>query len=447
MSKSDISQTGRSTRRNFLEAVGLGAAGVVGGGALARTAGAVGLPGHLPQDTERIDAWLRDVAHQATSRGTTSGGYRESVAQFAELLDSDGIVRMYVTEMIDQVPEEHKTIHNVTELLRALDHIVQTAPAYDADPAKRNTFPVSTLFVYMMYTPAGIAGFTNRALNGALRVILKEWCAFLDSAASRSVLNTGPHGWLSPSAVKLNKLDEFVIPDKNAPHWGFKSFNDYFHRQVRPDLRPVDSADDPKVIVSANDGTVFQIERDAKESDRFWTKSQPYSLVHILDNHPAAASFVGGDVMQSFLSGDNYHRWRAPIGGTIVEARIVNGLMFSELHQQGFDQTGGTYSQGYEASVNTRGLVLIDSGDPTLGTVCVVPIGITEISSISIQVEVGQTVKKGEELGYFSYGGSSMCLIFQPGAVQRFTVKAPAAGGDPDGGPPIKVNAQIAVAN
>ncbi len=40
-----------------------------------------------------------------------------------------------------------------------------------------------------------------------------------------------------------------------------------------------------------------------------------------------------------------------------------------------------------------------------------------------------------------------MCLVFQPGTIQRFTVDAPKPGGNPDDGPPIRVNAQVAIAN
>jgi hypothetical protein len=38
------------------------------------------------------------------------------------------------------------------------------------------------------------------------------------------------------------------------------------------------------------------------------------------------------------------------------------------------------------------------------------------------RAEVGERVKKGKELGYFSYGGSSLSLVFQRGAIDRFTV-------------------------
>jgi phosphatidylserine decarboxylase len=305
---------------------------------------------------------------------------------------------------------------------------------------------MSSLFVYMMFTPAGEAAFRNENFNDAIRYILQDWCDFLDSPESQYVLNTGEFGWLSPSAYAYNKLDEFVIPDRDAPHWGFESFNDYFHRQVKPDLRPVAQPNNPKVIVSANDGTVWDIQRNVKYSDTFWIKSQPYSLVDILAHHPLTDQFVGGDVFQSFLSGANYHRWRAPISGTVIYAEVIDGLMFSELHSLGFDSNAGTMSQGYETAVNTRGLVIIQSPDPVVGMVCVIPVGITEISSVTIQVEVGQTVDKGEELGYFSYGGSTLALVFQPGAIKKFLYPSPPPP-DHNGGATILVNSQIAEAN
>lgn len=183
-----------------------------------------------------------------------------------------------------------------------------------------------------------------------------------------------------------------------------------------------------------------------KEQDRFWVKGQPYSLRNMLAGSAYADRFIGGDVFQSFLSGANYHRWRAPIGGTIRSAEVVAGLMFSDAESAGPDPTAATYSQGYETSVNTRGLVYIESDEPKIGLVCVMPVGITEISSVTIQVRRGDRVKKGQELGFFPYGGSSMALVFQPGAIREFTVLDNTSG-NPDDGPPIDVNAQIAVAN
>lgn len=407
------------------------------------------LAGYLPADRDCVDQWQRALVREVIARkGDGVRHHARSVQELAGLIRSDAIVRMYVTEMIDQVPDSHRAIRTVDQLLDAIDHILGQAPSYDPDPAKQNFFPFYSLFLYMMYTRAGEAAFRNEALNEALRAILDQWCNYLESPQSRNVLNETEHGWLSPSARKYCSLDEFVIPDRQAPHWGFQSFNDFFHRQIRPECRPIADPDDPRVIVSPNDGAVYRLARDVRESDRFWVKGQPYSLADMMDNSPLAGRFVGGDVLQTFLAGNDYHRWRAPIGGHVREARRVPGLMFSQLRSLGFHPGDPSkLPQGYDSCVNTRGLVFIESEEPSIGMVCVVPVGITEVSSVTISVEVGQQVRKGDELGYFSYGGSSLCVVFEKGAIERFSVAPPAAAAsDGAGAVPVKVNAQIALA-
>ena len=402
--------------------------------------------GYLPRNRAAVDAWQVKLARRLEER--RAKGERivsPSVAALARLIEGDGIVRMYVTQMIDQVLPQYKHIHDVGELLAALDEITKTAPEYSRNPADQNFFPVSTLFTYMMMTRGGEDAFRNQAFNGAIRAILQEWCAFLDSAESRYVLNEGEQGWLSQPAFEQNKLYEFVIPDRAAPHWGFASFNAYFHRQIRAELRPIAAPDHPKVIVSANDGTVVTYVSDVQALAKFWLKGQPYSLVNMLNGSEHTERFLGGDVFQSFLSGADYHRWHSPIAGVVRSAQVVDGLMFSDAESAGADPTAATFSQGYEASVNTRGLVFVESGDPTIGMVCVIPIGITEISSVRLAVKAGDRVEKGAELGWFSYGGSSLALVFQCGAIDRFTVPQNASGNQDDGAP-IFVNAQIAIA-
>lgn len=400
--------------------------------------------GYLPRRRAAADAWIRDLRAHLAAAGVK--GHRPlvapSVVALAALIEADGIVRMYVERMIHEVPPEtppESRVSGIPELLAALDHIVTTAPLFTSG----NTFPMSTLFTYMMMTPAGEAAFRDVRWNEGIRRVLKEWCAFLDSSDSLYVIT--PQEWLSPEAYWQNKLFEFVIPDRSAPHWGFASFNDYFHREIKLDFRPLAGPGDSKVIVSSNDGKVYSIARNVKAQDKFWAKGQPYSLANILDNEHVER-FIGGDVFQSFLSGADYHRWRAPVSGVVRQARIVNGLMFSDAESAGFDPTAGTYSQGYQASVNTRGLVFIESDDPAIGWVCVIPIGITEISSVTITTQIGAHVEKGDELGYFSYGGSTLALVFQPGAIDHYTVADRSPDENPDNGPPIRVRGQIAVA-
>ena len=399
--------------------------------------------GQLPRDPRVLDAWTRQRRAELNGAPIQSRG----VLAFAALLERDPILRMYTAQMIEEVPPEHRAVDNTAQLLEALDRITRTAPAYNLDPTKRNAFPMSALFAYMMMTPAGAAAFRDRAFNHALKGILSDWCAYLDSPASTTVLNEGDDGWLCPYAWQDMKLWEFQV-DLRLPHGGFRSYNAFFHRHLRPSARPLAAPDDPKVIVSPNDGNLVTIARGVKAQDKFWLKGEPFSLMDMLAHSPFVERFVGGSVFQSFLSGANYHRWHAPISGIVREARVVDGLMFSEAESAGFDPNAGVLSEGYDATVNTRGLVFIESPDPKIGMVCMIPVGITEISSITLGVKVGDSVKKGEEIGYFSYGGSSMAIAFQRSAIDHFTTPTPPSLPvvDPSSGPPVLVNAQIAVA-
>ncbi|ELP95901.1 phosphatidylserine decarboxylase family protein [Pseudomonas syringae pv. aptata] len=380
------------------------------------------IPGHLPQVRIQVNTFLTDIKEELSDTPSGSEGWSVPVQALEDLLAQDPIIRMYVSDMFMQVPEEHRVVSCVSELLVALELISTRAPVYSSDPARANFFPVSTLFVYMMMTPAGQAVFRIKAFNDCIRVILKSWCIYLDSPQSRDVLHTGDTGWLSPSSCARHNMDEYLIPDRSDPHWGFDSFNAFFHRKIKPECRPVSEPGNTKAIVSANDGTLYKVAHGVKDTDQFWIKSQPYSLEHMMAGDPLAHLFQGGTVFQSFLDGRNYHRFQSPIAGTIKKVVKIEGLMFSNAESAGEDLTAGTYSQAYMTCVNTRCLVFVESTDPDVGTICLIAVGLSEVSSISASVDVGQCVEKGDELGYFSYGGSSICLLFQAGKIREFTI-------------------------
>lgn len=431
------------------------------------------LAGYAPKDPKKLNNILGILLSKVRTSNLQNQEYKPSVQALRDLLNEPENLglKLKVESMITEgliihqkyEPNVDYRISSTDDMLDALNYIIQHAPEYLPE-VSHSAFPMSGLFVYMMYSISGTVVFRDSLFNNSLRAILQEWCAYLDSPESLYVVVNYPDNpkkmigsWLSPESYIHNNLEEFVTEEakiKDPLHWGFTSFNDFFHRQIIPICRPVDGVGNKRVIVSANDGNVYRIARNVKLEDTFWLKNQSYSLVNMLNSSKFVNRFVGGDVLQTFLNGNDYHRWRSPISGTVVEAQLVPGYMFSELRSEGFDPSAGTYSQVYQANVNTRGLVFIKSDDPVIGMVCVIPIGITEISSVDIQVRAGQRIEKGDELGWFSYGGSSMCLVFQPGAIEKFTVVSPpeetdAAGNlatNYDNGPYVRANAQIAIA-
>jgi phosphatidylserine decarboxylase len=279
-----------------------------------------------------------------------------------------------------------------------------------------------------------------------LKKILTVWCDFLSSPNSLYVLNDSDTGWTSETARRAIGIEQYRH-DPADPHWGFTSWNDFFTRRFHEDARPVADPDDDSVIVSACESTPYSIKTDVQRQDRFWLKSQPYSLEDMLANDESADQFVGGTVYQAFLSATNYHRWHAPVAGKIVRAFVQDGTYYSEADSEGPAAVEPTNSQGYLAHVATRAIILIQADDPAIGLVAFVPVGMVEVSSCLIAPEItaGHHVAKGDELGHFQFGGSTHCLVFRPGAIADFSLGALPQPENPEA-PLVLVRSRLATA-
>jgi phosphatidylserine decarboxylase len=114
------------------------------------------------------------------------------------------------------------------------------------------------------------------------------------------------------------------------------------------------------------------------------------------------------------------------VAGTIVRAFVQGGTYYSEADSEGADAVEPTNSQSYLAHVAARAIILIEADDPVIGLMALVLVGMSDVSSCMIDSKLtpGYHVGKGEELGYFQYGGSTECLVFRPGAIAEFTLAA-----------------------
>jgi phosphatidylserine decarboxylase len=381
--------------------------------------------GHwLPKEPELLQAWLHNFKTRAREREPSR---HPVIQEFADLIESDPIVRMYFTGMIGEVPKTSKYrarhLNSIEEMLSLMNAVLTYVPEFE-DSAFVGC-PLNAIFDWCMGTPAGFAAFRHPTVNTMLKKIMAVWCEHLTSEASRHVINDLPHGWKSEAARARIGIADFEH-DPNDPHWGFKSWNDFFTRRLSAGARPVASPDDNKVIVSPCESTPYRIARGVKRQDDFWIKGQPYSLVDMLAGDSSVDEFVGGVVYQAFLSAFNYHRWHSPVTGTIVGATTLEGTYFSEAESEGEDPAGPNNSQAYLAHVAARAIIHVEADEPAIGRMVVMPIGMAEISScvIAPRIKHGARVAKGDELGYFQYGGSTVCCIFRPGAIDAFALGA-----------------------
>ena len=419
--------------------------------------------GHwLPSDQNVIDNWLGDLItevkaksndkyqlllalHPAAEDEETAMGeikpaavtnatdkdlnLHQPVEDLKNAILSDPEINMFFHQMFWQqykLPgEPHKKIPSWQLLIVILDHIITIAPKFNKTALV--AVPIAAMLNWPMATNGGFAAFLNDKVNRLFKNILNYWGEFLSSPKSRYVLNDDPrHGWLGEDAMEA--MPNFVKWFQCNPyeeHYGFKSWDDFFTREFRPGVRPVESPDDDSIVANACESAPYQISRAVRNRDYFWIKHQRYSLDFILNMSDLAKQFHGGTVYQAFLSALSYHRWHSPVSGTIYKTELVDGSYYSGTHNIKDDpSTPNTIkSQGYLAQVAARGIVYIKADNPDIGLMCFVSIGMVEVSSNEITVKEGDKVKKGDQLGMFHFGGSTHCLIFRPGVAIDFDTR------------------------
>lgn len=401
----------------------------------------------LPSDAAHLRKWLAERIRETEANPRA---LHPVIAELKTLIETDPVVYMLFTRMFEEVPRRRpfgKTpmgtpqVRDYRHMLLLLNHIMTTAPEFNTSGLVG--FPINAILDWPMGTASGFAAFTNDKVNAQFKKVLNEWARFLGSPDSRYVLGDDPRtGWFGRDAKKaMPDFEKMFRCDPSKPYHGFASWDDFFTRRFREGQRPVADPADGKVIVNACESAPYKIARGVKRHERFWIKSQPYSLAHMLDNDAFTERFVGGTIYQAFLSALSYHRWRSPVSGRIVKTVLKDGTYYSETPAMGFDPAGPNESQGYITEVAARGMVYIEADDPAIGLMCFMAVGMAEVSTCDITVKPGQHVRKGDELGMFHFGGSTHCLIFRPEVKLEFDLHGQKPGLESSN---INVNARIA---
>ncbi|KAI1398499.1 Phophatidylserine decarboxylase-domain-containing protein [Hypoxylon fuscum] len=407
----------------------------------------------LPADHRVQHEWLRTQIEHVDR--TPKKELIPVLYDFKRLIEGNSRIYMYFNQMWEEIPLKKpyykdptgmkKQIRDYRHMLAVLNHIFTQAPQWTdaAFGVGMVGVPMVGIFDYVMATPSGHAAFLDPEVNKMLKKILNEWGKFLKSPKSAEVLASHKQGWFSEHGVKdlmevanaplktAHRFEDMYICDPSAKHYGFTSWDDFFTRQLREDVRPVASPDDDNVIANACESKVYNVARHAKLRDRFWIKSQPYSVLDMLGQDPLAAQFDNATVYQAFLSALSYHRWHAPVSGRIVRAFVKDGTYFSEPLFEGpaggyvegergakageIDVRGISVAQGYLTALATRAVVFIQADNPAIGLMAFVGVGMDEVSTCEITVSQGARVTKGDQLGMFHFGGSSHCLLFRAG--------------------------------
>lgn len=380
----------------------------------------------------------------AKKEAGTLAPLRPELQDFKNWVTSDGVYRMWVTSMIDQANAyvaglDEKTrkeiaddgdalcIEGYDSFFEILNEITSTSPAFNTT-AMVGT-PLNGFLAVSMATEAGVALFHDATFNRQFKKVLDAWNTFLKSADSLDKLDIrDPEkagSWISKAAHEAGVWRQMKC-DPDAPGYGYDSWNAFFLRRFERGARPFQGNPATDINIGCETTPWQYADKLALETD-FWVKDADYSLLDLFGGKRQWAKlFEGGQAYQGFLSATHYHRWQAPLEGTIVRSWVEPGTYFAQRPGQGEDEGTweGTESQPYLGHVAARAVFIFNH--PTLGYVALICIGMVEVSTCVIEpstyiVEEGSapvSVDRGVEIGHFEFGGSTHMMLFQEGRVQ-----------------------------
>lgn len=245
----------------------------------------------------------------------------------------------------------------------------------------------------------------------------RHWGEFLDTTESfgpdilQSFIDNAPEYRIHESLIG-------GVP--NAPS-GWLTANQFIARELNGGLRPIAEPANNRVITSPADCRyqhTYQIDADSN-IPATTVKNEKYgNIKQLMKGSQYSESFAGGTFVHYMLPVHAYHRYHVPVGGLVKESFRINGEVFLQVGIEDHELSASDCATtGYEF-FQTRGVVTIDTSQSEcgdIGIVAVIPVGMAHVSSVVLTAVEGTRVAKGEEFGYFQFGGSDMIILFQSG--------------------------------
>jgi len=214
-----------------------------------------------------------------------------------------------------------------------------------------------------------------------------------------------------PSSAK--KIEQFVkdlaIDIKEAEVEDIESyrhFNDFFYRKLKKGARVVNM--DRDVLASPADGRVLAYENI--DIDRVvQVKGFEYKLSDFFASHDTAKEYEGGTCIVIRLCPADYHRYHFPDGGVPTKTVEIKGDYYS-VNPIALNKVARLYCK------NKRALSFLDSDN--FGKVAYIEVGAACVGSMVQTYSPGSRVEKGDEKGYFKFGGSTVILFLKKDMVK-----------------------------
>lgn len=229
------------------------------------------------------------------------------------------------------------------------------------------------------------------------RILLKRLTAPSLSKAVGRFMDSRPSKLLIKPFIKRSGIDTSQYIMK-----GFRSYNDFFTRVVKPDKRPVDYT--PEHLISPCDSklTVHKIGKNSI----FRIKGSRYRVSDLLQNDFLAERFGGGYCLIFRLEVDDYHRYCYIDDGKKADNTFIAG----ELHT-----VNPIALERYNIyKRNCREYTVLHTDN--FGDVVQIEVGAMLVGRI-VNHHGESSFRRGDEKGKFEFGGSTIVMLFEKDSI------------------------------
>eukprot|EP00755_Sulcionema_specki_P023272 Sspe_Gene.78514::Locus_49108_Transcript_1_1_Confidence_1.000_Length_1054::g.78514::m.78514/K01613/psd, PISD; phosphatidylserine decarboxylase len=184
----------------------------------------------------------------------------------------------------------------------------------------------------------------------------------------------------------------------------YHTMNQFFYRRLRKGARPI--AEGPMAVQPAD--CRLHVFNTVDEATSLYIKGKNFSLESLL-GPDRASMYQGGGLAIHRLAPQDYHRFHSPVSGIVGESVAIDGDYYT------------VKPLSIKTKLNVLGKnkrVVLYLYSKEYGPVCFVMVGAVHVGSINLTVTEGDVVQKGDELGYFAYGGSTIVTVYRPGMIQ-----------------------------
>lgn len=218
------------------------------------------------------------------------------------------------------------------------------------------------------------------------------------------------YGWLKSRKSSARQIQAFVeqhgidVAEVELPLHAYPCFSAFFTRKLKAGSRPVPA--DQRILFSPADArlSVWKIQADQVLP----VKGRHFSLAQLLRDEKLADKYRNGDCLVFRLAPADYHRYIHIDHGMQGPVRRINGYLHSvsPLALQNMLAVF-TENQREYCSIQTR----------NFGEVIQIDVGALVVGRITQHKAGGGPVERGEEKGYFDFGGSTIILLFKAGVI------------------------------